>query len=84
MQAHLDPATKRILLSLLASPKTPKEVSQIHGIPVILVWQRVRRLEELGIVREVLCFVSATGELRRYFEAELPVDTSDQELTIEA
>jgi len=84
MQIQLDPATKRILLALLASPKTPKEVSQIYGIPVILVWQKIRRLEELGIAREVLCFVSATGELRRYFEVELPVDTSDDELTIEA
>ncbi|OGS46772.1 MAG: hypothetical protein A3K66_03985 [Euryarchaeota archaeon RBG_16_67_27] len=84
MKVHLDPATKRILLAILASPKTPKEVSQIHGIPVIVVWQKIRRLEELGIAREVLAFVSATGELRRYFEAELPTDTSDEELTIEA
>src|SRR5437867_6377059 len=34
MKVRLDPASKRILVALLASPKTPGEVSRIYGIPV--------------------------------------------------
>ncbi len=83
MQVQLDLATKRILFALLASPKTPSEVSRIYGIPVATVWQKVRRLEDLGLVHEVLTFVDASGELRRYFEADLPIDTSDQEAIVE-
>lgn len=83
MQVQLDPATKRILFALLASPKTPAEVSRIYGIPVATVWQRVRRLEDLGLVHEILAFVDASGELRRYFEATLPIDTSEQEAIVE-
>lgn len=83
MQAQLDPETKRILLALVASPKTPSEVSRIHGIPIAVVWQRVGRLQELGLVRQVLIFVDSAGELRRYFEANLPIDTSDEELIIQ-
>ncbi|HKW43626.1 MAG TPA: hypothetical protein VJP06_05500 [Thermoplasmata archaeon] len=83
MQAQLDPDTKRILLALVASPKTPAEVSRIHGLPVALVWQKVRRLQDLGLVREVLTFVDSTGQLRRYFEANLPIDTSDHELVVQ-
>jgi len=84
MQVRLDPAAKRILLALLASPKTPAEVSHIHGIPITIVWQKIRWLEELGVVRETLAFVSSSGEVRRYFEAELPVDTADDELIVDA
>jgi hypothetical protein len=84
MKVQLDPASKRILFAMLASPKTPKEVSRIYGIPVATVWQKVIRLQDLGLLREVLSFVDATGTLRRYFEAVLPVDESDEELVIEA
>ncbi len=83
MQVRLDPTTKQILVALLASPKTPSEVSRIYGIPVATVWQRLRRLQELGLVREVLTFVDSAGEIRRYFEANLPVDTSDAESVVE-
>lgn len=83
MQAQLDPETKRILIAVVASPKTPTEVSRIHGLPVALVWQKVRRLQELGLVREVLVFVDSAGKIRRYFEANLPIDTSDEELIVQ-
>lgn len=83
MKVQLDPATKRILLALLASPKTPGEVSRIHGIPIATVWQKIRWLQDLGIVRATLSFVDTTGQLRSYFEAVLPVDTGDEELVIE-
>lgn len=83
MKVQLDPATKRILLALLASPKTPGEVSRIHGIPIAVVWQKIRWLQDLGIVRPTLSFVDTTGRLRSYFEAVLPVDTGDEELVIE-
>ncbi len=79
MKVQLDAASKRILVAMLASPKTPFEVSRIYGIPVSVVWQRVARLQDLGLVREVFSFVDASGSLRRYFEAVLPVDVSDQE-----
>jgi DNA-binding Lrp family transcriptional regulator len=83
MQVRLDPATKQILVAFLASPKTPGEVSRIYGIPVATVWQRMRRLLDLGLVREVLVFVDSAGELRRYFEANLPIDTSEAEAVVE-
>ncbi|HEY7589141.1 MAG TPA: hypothetical protein VIB49_10415 [Thermoplasmata archaeon] len=83
MKVQLDPASKRILFAMLASPKTPQEVSHIYGIPVVLVWQKVNRLQDLGLVREVLCFVDSAGRLRRYFEAVLPVDESEEEIVVE-
>lgn len=85
MKVQLDPASKRILFAMLASPKTPAEVSRIYGIPVSVVWQRVARLRELGLLREVFSFVDADGTLRRYFEALLPVDEAedDQEIILQ-
>ena len=79
MKVQLDPASKRILVAMLASPKTPTEVSRIYGIPVSVVWQKVARLRELGLLREVFAYVDANGTLRRYFEAVLPVDESEDE-----
>ncbi len=79
MKVRLDPASKRILLAMLASPKTPAEVSRIYGIPVAVVWEKVLRLHELGLLREVFAYVDETGTLRRYFEALLPVDESADE-----
>lgn len=84
MKVDLEPASKRILYAMLASPKTPSEVSRIYGIPVALVWLKVRRLEELGLVREVLAFVDSSGLLRRYFEAVIPVDESVEERVVES
>lgn len=77
MKVQLDPASKRILLAMLASPKTPSEVSRIYGIPVTVVWQKVARLQDLGLLREVLTYVDSSGALRRYFEAVMPVDASE-------
>jgi hypothetical protein len=79
MKVQLDPASKRILCAMLASPKTPAEVSRIYGIPVAVVWQKVARLLDLGFLREVLSYVDGAGSLRRYFEAVLPVDSSEDE-----
>jgi DNA-binding Lrp family transcriptional regulator len=83
MKVNLDAASKRILVALLASPKTPSEVSRIYGIPVATVWDRIRRLQELGFVNQILTFVDSAGEMRRYFEAVLPVDTSEDEVVVE-
>lgn len=83
MKVQLDAAAKRILVALLASPKTPGEVSRIYGIPVATVWQRIQRLQELGLVREVLTFVDSAGEIRRYYEATLPIDTAEEEMVVE-
>ncbi len=80
MKVRLDPASKRVLLAMLASPKTPAQVGRIYGIPVSVVWQKVVRLQEVGLLREVLSYIDSTGTLRRYFEAVLPVDTSQDEL----
>jgi hypothetical protein len=76
---RLDPASKRILFAMLTSPKTPAEVSRIYGIPGAVVGQKVARLQELGLLRRVFVYVDATGTLRRYFEAVLPVDESEDE-----
>jgi DNA-binding Lrp family transcriptional regulator len=83
MKVRLDPASKHILVALLASPKTPAEVSRIYGIPVATVWERIRRLQELGLVRQILTFVDSAGEMRRYFETILPVDMSDRGMVVE-
>lgn len=83
MKVRLDPASRHILVALLASPKTPAEVSRIYGIPVATVWERVTRLQELGLVRQILTFVDSAGQLRRYFEAILPIDVSEQEMVVE-
>jgi len=69
---------------MLASPKTPAEVSRIYGIPVAVVWAKVNRLQELGLLREVLAYVDGSGQLRRYFEALLPIDESEEEIVVEA
>ncbi len=79
MKVQLDPASKRILFAMLASPKTPAEVSRIYGIPIALVWQKVERLEDLGLLREVFSYVDASGSLQRYFEALIPIDVSEDE-----
>ena len=79
MKVQLDPASKRILFAMLACPKTPVEVSRIYGIPVAVVWQKIARLQDLGLLREIFAFVDASGTLRRYFEAVLPVDVSEEE-----
>ncbi len=83
MKVRLDPASKRILVALLASPKTPGEVSRIYGIPVATVWEKIRRLQELGLVHMILTFVDSAGEMRRYFEATLPIDTSEEDVVVE-
>jgi len=83
MKANLDVDTKRILVSLLASPKKASEVGRIHGIPVATVWQRIQRLQDLGLVREVLSFVDSSGQLRRYFEAILLIDMAEEEAIVE-
>jgi DNA-binding Lrp family transcriptional regulator len=83
MKVRLDPVSKQILVALLASPKTPREVSRIYGIPVAIVWERIRRLQELGLVHQILTFVDSAGEMRRYFETTLPPDTSDREMVVE-
>jgi len=83
MKVRLDSASKRILVALLASPKTPGEVSRIYGIPVATVWEKLRRLQELGLVHMVLTFVDSAGEMRRYFEATLPIDTSEEDVVVE-
>lgn len=80
MKVQLDPASRRVLYALLASPKTPGQVSRIYGIPVAVVWQKVHRLEDLGLAREVLTYVDAAGQLRQYFDADLPVDEAEDEL----
>jgi len=83
MKVRLDPASKRILVALLASPKTPGEVSRIYGIPVATVLGKALRLQELGLVHMVLTFVDSAGEMRRYFEATLPIDTSEEDVVVE-
>jgi hypothetical protein len=82
MKVQLDPASKRIMVAMLASPKTPTEVSRIYGIPVSVVWQKVARLRELGLLREVFSYMDANGALRRYFEAVLPVDETEDDREI--
>lgn len=82
MKVQLDPASKRILYAMLASPKTPAEVARIYGIPVAGVWKKVSRLEQLGLLREVFSYVDAAGTFRRFFEAVLPIDEADEELEI--
>lgn len=80
MNVRLDATSKRILVALLASPKTPVEVSRIYGIRVATVWERIRRLQESGLVRQVLTFVDSAGQMRQYFEAVLPIDVSHEEM----
>jgi len=50
---------------------------------VTTVWQRIRRLQELGLVHEILAFVDSAGEIRRYYEGSLPIDTSAEEVVVE-
>ncbi len=83
MKVRLDPDSKRILIGLLGSPKTAGEVSRIYGIPIAVVWEKLRRLQELGLVRLVLTFVDSSGVMRRYFEGVLPIDTSEEEFVVE-
>src|SRR5207302_9909989 len=83
MQVRLDPASKRILVALLASPKTAVEVSRIYGIPVATVRERIRRLQELGFGHVVLMFVVSTGHMRLYYDAMLTIDSCVEEFVVE-
>lgn len=77
VDVELDAESKGILRATLASPKSLAELSRIFGIRLALCWERVSRLESLGLLRCVFSFVARDGRTVRYYEAELPVETMD-------
>ncbi len=79
VQAELDETAKGILMATLASPKTAGELSRILGLSGAVVVDYLELLEHLGLLRVVLTYFGRDGRIVRYYEADLPVDTSDLE-----
>ena len=76
-EVDLDETAKGILMATLASPKTPGELSRIFGLSGSIVVDYLELLEHLGLVRVVLSYFGRDGRIVRYYEADLPIDTSD-------
>ncbi len=76
-EVDLDETAKGILMATLASPKTAGELTRIFGLPGAVVVDYLELLEHLGIVRVVLSYFGRGGRIVRYYEADLPIDTSD-------
>jgi len=77
VEVDLDETAKGILMATLASPKTAGELTRIFGLPGAVVVDYLELLEHLGLVRVVLSFFGRAGRIIRYYEADLPIDTSD-------
>jgi len=73
----LDETAKGILMATLASPKTAGELTRIFGLPGAVVVDYLALLEELGLLRVVLSYFGRDGRMVRYYQAELPIDTSE-------
>ncbi len=80
VEVDLDATAKDILLATLASPKTPAELSRIFGLSGSVVVDYLELLERFGLVRVVLSYFGRDGRIIRYYEADLPIDTSDLEV----
>jgi len=77
VEVDLDETAKGILMATLASPKTAGELTRIFGLPGAVVIDYLELLEHLGLVRVVLSYFGRGGRIIRYYEADLPIDTSD-------
>jgi DNA-binding transcriptional ArsR family regulator len=77
IEVDLDETAKGILMATLASPKTAGELTRIFGLPGAVVVDYLELLEHLGLVRVVLSYFGRDGRIIRYYEADLPIDTSD-------
>ncbi len=77
VEVDLDETAKGILMATLASPKTAGELTRIFGLPGAVVVDYLELLEHLGLVRVVLSYFGRGGRIVRYYEADLPIDTSD-------
>jgi len=65
----LDRTSTRILAAVAREPLTPGQIARQHNIPVVECWHRVRRLEDLGLLRLVLVHVTSDGRTLRFFQA---------------
>lgn len=79
---ELDAESKGILRATLASPKSVAQLSRIFDIPFATCWERVARLEGLGLLRCVFTFMTRDGRSVRYYEAELPVESEASPLRL--
>jgi len=77
VEVDLDETAKGILMATLASPKTAGELTRIFGLGGAIVVDYLELLEHLGLVRVVLSYFGRDGRIVRYYEADLPIDTSD-------
>lgn len=80
VDVDLDTTAKQILLATFASPKTPVELSRILGISGAVVVDYLELLERFGLVHVILSYLGRDGRIVRYYEADLPIDTSDLEV----
>src|SRR2546422_951293 len=77
VEVDLDETAKGILMATLASPKTAGELTRIFGLGGAVVIDYLELLEHLGLVRVVLSYFGRDWRIIRYYEADLPIDTSD-------
>ncbi|MFQ5883618.1 MAG: hypothetical protein ACE5IO_00795 [Thermoplasmata archaeon] len=63
-----DDYTKRILAGLSTSPKCPRELSRIYGIPIAICYERIRKLESRGFIEKVLTLFTQSGKALRFYK----------------
>jgi len=77
-----DDDCKKILYLMSISPKTPAQISKLTDIPITRCWEKIRYLESLGLIRNIITFVGKNGRTLKYYETlELPEQS--EELDIE-
>jgi len=52
----------------MRSPKTPPQISKLADIPITRCWEKVRFLEAMGLIRNVLAYIGKNGRTVRYYE----------------
>ncbi len=75
---ELDEECKRILVLASRSPKTPPQISKLAAIPITRCWQKVRMLEAMGMIHQVLTYVGKNGRSVSYYETTLLPDLTDE------
>lgn len=71
VRTQLDAINSAILRATAQGPRTPGQIARAHNVPVVECWHRVRRLEEMGLVRLVMVDVTPDGRTLRFFQASI-------------
>jgi hypothetical protein len=59
--ARIDEASARVVQATLGRPRTAMQIAAATGVPVALVFRRIRQLKALGVLREDVRVVDVRG-----------------------